>query len=198
MDTRLFIVGLCQGEIINKALLMQRLLSEKYKIYKKRLPPLHITFEVVEAPEKQLIAKIKDAIYQASLNINSFPIRTNGFACFPPPYKSVGLLIEKDEELESAAGIIKKQLNRAGVYTTNPFGRNRVFHLTIVNTFLADRKWSEDEFLEVCHVVDKIPLDLRGLVFQLALWHPTKVKEAMSEGTFPLQDRKIVSVNLET
>lgn len=198
MDTRLFIVGLCQGEIIDKALLMQKLLSEKYKIYKRRLPPLHLTFEVVEAPEEQIIAKVKDAIFQASLNISSFPIRTNGFACFPPPYKSVGLLIEKNEELEFASGIIKKQLNRVGIYATNPFGKDRVYHLTIVNTFLADRKWSEEEFLEVCHVVDKVPLDLQGMVMQIALWHPTKVKETMSEGTFPLQNRKVVSINLET
>ncbi|HHY20053.1 MAG TPA: hypothetical protein GX522_09150 [Firmicutes bacterium] len=190
MDNRLFIVAILEGELLKRALFLQKLFAAKYHLYKGSLPPLHITLDVVDAPEKFRIEKTREAVQEASQELNPFNVKTTGFACFPPPYKSLGLLIKKNEELHTAVGKIRNYLARKRISTLNPFGEDWIFHLTLVNKFLADREWTEKEFFEACNIVEDVPLDLAGQVVGIAIWHPIKDVKLMNEGTFFLKKQK--------
>jgi 2'-5' RNA ligase len=190
MDKRLFVVALCEGELKNRALLLQKIFAEKYQIYKRLLPPLHITLEVVYAPDNRAIEGTVEAIKKATQSIGPFAVKSKGFTCFPPPYKSIGLLIEKNHELDLAVTKIRSCLEENKVLVANPFGQNWIFHLTLVNTFLADRKWSDAEFFTACNLVENVPLDVTGEVERIEIWHPTKEQETMNEGSFKLLRRE--------
>lgn len=186
MDERLFIVALCEGELKNRALLLQKIFAEKYQIYKRLLPPLHITLEVVYAPDNLAIESTIEAIKKATKSIEPFTVKSKGFTCFPPPYKSIGLLIEKNHELDLVVNKIRSCLEENKVLLANPFGQKWIFHLTLVNTFLADREWSDAEFFAACNLVEKAPLFVTGEVERIEIWHPTKEQEKMNEGSFRL------------
>lgn len=196
VDRRLFIVGLCEGDLMKKAQILQKIFSDRYRLYRKPLPTLHITLEVVEGTDQKTIERIREAIYNASLLIPAFIVRANGFTCFPPPYKSLGLLIEKNEELISAITLIREQLEKLSIKSVNPFGEEWIYHLTVVNTFLADRQWSEAEFNEACSLVKQMkePLSIEDTITKISLWHPIKDKESMEEGVFYLREKKPLTI----
>lgn len=191
MEKRLFIVGIVEGDLMKKAIVLQKLFAEKYQLYHNSLPNLHITLEIVEEDENNL-GKIRDAVMRVSQHIEKFTVRATGFACFPPPYKSVGLLIEKTTELTYAINTVEEYLDIYGIKSVKPFGSEFVYHLTLANTFLADRKWSEAEFFEACAMVDRVkaPLSLSGTLSQIAIWHPVRDAKKMSQGTFDLLERE--------
>lgn len=193
MDKRLFLVGLIEGDLQRKALLLQKLFAERYGLYKSSLPQLHITLEIVE--EQSNLEFIQTAVMEAAGELERFPVRATGFACFPPPYKSVGLLIEKSREIERAVETLREHLAERGIESVRPFGTQFIYHLTLANTFLADNPWNEKEFLEACSIVDRVkaPLSLVGTVNEIAIWRPLKDAEEMVVSSFALSEAGAVS-----
>lgn len=148
---------------------MQKEFSALYRIYNEPYPPLHITVGVLSFPPEELVrlqAKLAEAI-KAGLPLR---LLTLGESCFPDPYKSINLSIERSKELVTLSTRVSELISGAG-FTAESFA-GWDYHISLVNRNYAAREWSETEFADACRRLRKERLVLTGAASRLELWDP--------------------------
>ncbi len=168
-NLRYYLVAIPEGEIADKGKALQKEFSTLYQIYREPYPPLHITVGVLSFPLEKL-ARIQSKI--AEVIKPSLPLRllTLGESCFPDPYKSINLSIERSKELVELSARVIDFVTGIG-FTAEPFD-GWDYHISLVNRNYAAREWTEAEFEDACRRLRKERLILNGTARRLELWDP--------------------------
>ncbi len=165
-----YLVALPRGEVLGWASRLQQEIAERYGIYEKPYPPVHLTLGILY-PDNQ--ADLDKAV--ALLNIilakkKAFSIKVKGSSCFAPPFKSLNLSVESTPELESITREIYLRMKSNNI-EANPM-EDWDFHISLVNTIFARREWTVEEFYEACYLLEIMPLNLDCKITKLQLWSP--------------------------
>lgn len=164
-----YLVAIPDGELVVRAIALQKEISALYKVYREPFPPLHLTVAVIAFPLTALF-KITELLSETTKEFLPLKLSTLGAGCFPEPYKSIHLSVERTEELAGLSSKVVALMTGAG-YSADPF-KNWDYHISLVNRNYAAREWTEAEFEEACLRISREQLVFSGTAKRLELWDP--------------------------
>ena len=164
-----YLVAIPEGKIAEKGEALQKEFSALYRIYCEPYPPLHITVAVLSFPLEAL-AQIETNLAEAIKSRLPLKLLTLGESCFPDPYKSINLSIERSRELVNLSTRVIELITDAGFIAESFDGWD--YHISLVNRNYAAREWTEAEFEDACRRLRKERLVLTGTAHRLELWDP--------------------------
>lgn len=164
-----YLVAIPDGELAVKAKALQEEISELYKVYREPFPPLHLTVAVIAFPPAALV-NITEQLAGFAKDFLPLKLSTLGAGCFPDPYKSIHLSVERTDELVRLSSTVFALLTGIG-YSADSFN-SWDYHISLVNRNYAAREWTEAEFEEACLHLSREQLVLTGTAKRLELWDP--------------------------
>ena len=165
-----YLAARLEGELLEKALMLQEYLATRYNLYQKPYPPLHVTVGVIFPQSKNGLSKAAELLKSTVKNYLPFDIRAISINCFDSPYKSVNLLIEENHTLRSLSAEIYKVLQENNI-EARPFD-NWDYHISLANTFYAVREWTYQEFREAVSLLRTEEIYQKCNVSKIELWDP--------------------------
>lgn len=192
-EGRLFLVAVPQGRVLLQAARLQRMLARRYRLY-KRLPPLHMTIEVIRPPSDRSFAEAVRTIRAVVERTPPFQIHTDGFVCFPAPHKALAVSVVKTPELERLSKRLHLQLGAAGFGVRDDLDEWE-FHITLAGTWNSLREWSDLEFQSACNRLRRRGFQGRCLVTRLELWRPRFDPKLDVAARFHLPEQPVGSVH---
>lgn len=165
-----YLVALPRGEVMRWAAIFQQELAERYNVYDKPYPPLHITVGIIYPENEQELQKAIRLLEGLFAKTAPFPVKITGASCFAPPFKSLNLSVERDAALESISNKTYEILQAHGISAQAMDDWD--FHISLVNRVFARRELTGEEFQEACHVLQGVSLSLTCDIKQIQLWSP--------------------------
>ena len=165
-----YLVVLLEGELLKKAAELQNLLATRYNLYKGPYPPLHVTVGVIAPENETELAKTTSLLKPCMEKHLPFIIRSTGIGCFDSPYKSVNMLINKNESISALSAEVYKTMVSNSIDARS--FENWDYHVSLANTFYASREWSYKEFQEAASLLAGEKFDLKCTVSTAQLWDP--------------------------
>ena len=165
-----YLVALPRGEVLEWATRFQQEIADRYGIYEKPYPPIHMTMGVLFPNKNSELQRAVSILHGVLGQRSPFSIQIEGSSCFAPPYKSLNLSVAHTPELLSVARDVYDHLHDQGIEAKNM--HNWDFHISLVNTVFARREWSIEEFYEACYLLENRPIDLKCDIQKLQLWSP--------------------------
>jgi 2'-5' RNA ligase len=186
---KLYVVARPAGTLAQQGEYWQRLLSAAYSVYERRLPPLHVTIEVVEVNTEVDLPLAVKIIEQVTGPVPAFTVEVEGFSCFPAPYKSINLNVKNAPELVRLSQNLNRALKRQGFGVREGLA-DWQFHITLINPRLGENEWTELEFGEACELMEHVNLRGSFPVDHLELWYPRFSPALEVAGVFPLKPQE--------
>ena len=165
-----YLVAIPDGDIAVRGAALQEGFSRSYGVYSDPYPPLHLTVGVLSFPPGSL-EKVKAAMAGAIIPFLPLTLLSLGESCFPAPFKSINLSIERSATLVELSARVHRAVTGAG-YGAESF-EHWDYHISLVNCNYAAREWSEAEFREACRLLARENLVLTGSARRLELWEPS-------------------------
>ncbi len=169
-DQAYYLVALPRGEVMHWAAIFQQELAERYGVYDKPYPPLHITVGIIypeNEQELQKAARLLDELFSRAV---PFPVTITSASCFAPPYKSLNLSVERNAALEAITSKTYELLQTHGISAQAM--QDWDFHISLVNRIFARRELTGEEFQEACRMLQDISLSLTCDIQKIQLWSP--------------------------
>jgi len=162
-------VAIPEGELAEKAAELQREFSMLYGIYIEPYPPLHLTIAVISFPPSKLTTVEPEL---ASAVRTSLPLKlaSEGYSCFPEPYKSINLSITRSGDLTELSSKVITLIGEIGCSADKLESWD--YHISLVNRNYAAREWTEAEYEEACRRLSQKQLIYTGEANRLELWDP--------------------------
>lgn len=165
-----YLAARLEGELLEKALMLQEYLATRYSLYQKPYPPLHVTVGVILPQNKKSLSKAVELLKSTVENYLPFDIRAISINCFDRPYKSVNLLIEKNHKLSSLSAEVYQVMQENNI-EARPFN-NWDYHISLANTYYAAREWTYQEFREAVSLLRSEEINHKCTISKIELWDP--------------------------
>lgn len=164
-----YLAAIPEGEIACKGRELQALFSNRYGVYRKPYPPLHVTVGIITFPREEIMTII-EAIKVSVKPYLPVDLLSTGESCFPQPYKSLNLSIETTKQLVNLSETIKETVENTG-FIAESF-ESWDYHISLVNSNYAAREWRDEEYKEACRFLTRQNIRLKGGARRLEMWEP--------------------------
>jgi 2'-5' RNA ligase len=164
-----YLVATLEGAIAAIGKALQKEFSRCYRVYREPYPPLHLTVGVLSFPLDKL-EPLEEILAGVVAPFLPLALRTLGESCFPAPFKSINLSVERSRPLSDLSTRVARAVTGAG-FSAEPFD-HWDYHISLVNCNYAAREWSEAEYQEACRRLARENLRLSGQSRRLELWDP--------------------------
>jgi len=154
---RYYLAAIPEGEMEMKALALQKEFST------------HITVGILAFPSDQF-ERLRSGLAAAVIAYLPLKLATLGESCFPEPYKSINLSIERTRELAGLSAKVFELVEGLG-FTAESF-EGWDYHISLVNGNYAAREWTKAEYEDACRRLSRERLALTGTARRLELWNP--------------------------
>ncbi|MFW6035081.1 MAG: 2'-5' RNA ligase family protein [Halothermotrichaceae bacterium] len=175
LDEELFIVLLPGGQVLKKAVEMQKYLSEYYNIYKEnKLPELHITIDRIK---KENLKRVKQIVNEEIKKTGPIKIKLSQFECYQLSKNDFLVLkLEKTSSLMKFSSSLHQRLKAEALSTIDDYEKWK-FHITIISSLFAENPLSQKDFDEVCLLLEGEQTCYTSPAERLEIWIPTLDQE---------------------
>lgn len=177
-----YLVATFDSESYDKVQAIQEKISRKYDLYDE-LPILHMTLEVIDECDTTKLIETLDSFFD---DAKRFWITTNGAVCFEPPFKSVNLLINKDDCVMKLIRNLNSHLQSKGFSVREDIDKWDL-HISLANNNFSVRKWSQGEYVSACNLVKSLNFKDQLFIDGIELWKPVNNKDEMVLKSFRLK-----------
>ncbi|SHH35423.1 AKAP7 2'5' RNA ligase-like domain-containing protein [Clostridium grantii DSM 8605] len=169
-----YLVALIDENSYIKIQSLQKQLSDEYDLYDK-LPMLHMTLEVIEDAE---LEKLIPSLHNIFKDTKKMKIKIKNGICFEPPFKSVNLKVENDENIKEFVYDVNHCLK-----SYNFKVRENVddwdLHISLANTVFSKKEWLKNEFESACKYIMNLSYDIVPEITEIQLWKPINDDDEM-------------------
>ena len=173
MKKDIYMVGVIPKSFREDMELYQKQLAKLYDLYNNDYPELHFTLVKIYYDDKNQIESLVDNLNEQLKSCKPINIKVHGASCFDPPYKSVNLSIETNDELVNLSDIIKKSTKTVGMTYEDSFDEWQ-YHISIANSAFSDKEWTESEYSQACSLLKDEDPYYTFRIDHLQLWYPVK------------------------
>ena len=172
LDDELFLVLTLKGKVLRLANRIQKMLADHYELYDGGVyPELHLSLDRIDKYKKdEAIEIIEDIIPK----LNAIKISIEKLDCMKIARgdKLLVLDIDNTSSLLSSAKLIHKKLYEKGISTIDNYDQWN-FHITIINNNFAVNPMSEDDFEDVCYILEDFKVPFKSYASKLEIWKAT-------------------------
>lgn len=170
-DDELFIVLLPAGGVLERSFNIQKRLADYFKIYKnKKYPQLHITLDRVKSDR---VEEVDSVIKKTVENKKPIEIQIGSIVCYQQKEDNYLVLkIQDSNGMKDLARKLHDNLAARKLSTIQNY-EEWTFHITILSNIFADNPLSNQEFNDLCLMLEGDKTYCTSTSSELQLWSPT-------------------------
>ncbi len=184
-----FLVLRPSGDLYHEAKKRQRSLAEEYELY-QIMPMLHVTLLQLELKGREVWPRVRKRVESFAEGSGPIALSSRGYRCYRAYNRSLTLLLHKGPALRRISqDLIDSLKDIEEIRFLGPSLEEREYHITLASTLFSDNPWSEEEFIDICHHIDREGALLSGYASSLEIWRPRLLPEEAILASFPLSSQ---------
>jgi len=185
LKEELFIVLIPKNSDLTEALELQKAISNHYDLYNDdSYPELHITLNRIN---KKHIEDAKEIIEELIQNYQNNPIKIkiSNLECFCLKDNFLVLKIDKTDSLNKLSTQLHQKLANKNLSTISNY-EEWSFHMSLISNIFAKNPIPDQDFKEICLVLDGLPQKIATIAQRIEIWRPTLDKQQKVIASFEL------------
>ena len=169
LEEEYFVVLTLKGKVLRLGKRIQKMLAEHYKIYNgDNYPVLHLTIDRIDKNKlKEADKTLKDIVK----DFKAIQIRIDELNCMKISQDNNLLVIDVEDtkSLLNSAKIIHQNLYKKNISTIDNY-KDWNFHITIINNSFAVNPISEEDFSDICYLLEDFTVPYTSYANNLEIW----------------------------